>query len=296
MKKDISAGRLAVRKNGNVSILPSFIKHYNSGLPNTIVWMSICRGGINNKLAKAFLDRGASVFFGFSDIVSETFARIHGESLFDHLADGKTAGSWTGIGDKEPDTDPHPAEMRMFGNGDIRLLVGSLANGDFEEGTLSGWDPDGDCRVITGLQTLSPPDGTYMAIVSSGLSGGNQLTVSILKQKIFPTANKHSLKFRYDVVSEEPMEFVDSIFNDKFELIIDGNVTLLESINGSTWVELGGNYFYGGDDTTYHTGWKDYTLDLNAYVDSCIEIQFKVYDNGDSVYDTAALLDNIRLE
>lgn len=293
MKKDISAGRLAVTPNKTIAILPAFISFYNKDFPDSLIYMGTCRGAWNDKLAKAFFTAGAATYFGYSDYVGDSWAKARGENLFDHLKGGNTAGTSPEIGMKETDKDP--AEFKMFGETDLIIVQPDIVNGYFEEGTLAGWSPVGDARIITKLGTLGVHEGQYMAIVSTGLGSVNESS-SILSQKVSPTNDKHTLKFSYNVVSEEPMEWVGTVFDDKFEIIINGSVTLLESVNTSTWSELGGDYFYGGDSTTYHTGWKEYTIDLSSHIGNCVEVQFKTYDQGDSIYDTAALLDSIRLE
>ncbi len=294
MKADIAAGRLAVTGSGKVAILPSFILHYNKDLPDTIVLMSICQGAYNDKLGRMFTHRGASAFFGYSDTVLASFAKTHGEGLFDHLVQDKTAGTYSGIG--ENDGDDTPAELKLIGNGDIKLIDPSkLENGDFESGTLNSWSPVGDVRVVQKLQTLNTPHGTYMALLSTGI-GAEQDSTSLLSQKIRPSTAKHTLKFRYNFVSEEPLEFVGSDFDDKFDLIIDTNVTTVESVNAAEWKELGGDYFQGGDSTTYQTGWQEKIIDLGSNIGSLINLKFRVSDVGDSAFDSAVLIDNIRLE
>lgn len=294
MKEDIAAGRLAVRSSGKISILPSFVLHYNKNLPESIIWMGICQGAYNNKLGQSFTARGASAFFGFSDTVKSSFAQTHGEGLFDHLVQDKTAGTYPGIG--KNDGDDTPAELKFIGDENIKLIDPSLLeNGDFESGALNSWNPSGDVRVIQKLQILSPPQGSYMAMLTTGV-GAKDGSTSILIQKIRPSIAKHILKFRYDFVSEEPMEWVNSSFDDKFELTVGGDVTVIENVNKSKWIELGGDYFQGGDYTTFHTGWKEFTIDLSEHIGSLIDLQFKVYDVGDSQWDSAALIDNIRME
>lgn len=295
MKKDIAAGRLAVRGKGKIAVLPSFISHYNNGLPDSIILMTICQGAYNNKLANAFTAKGAAAFYGYSDIVDVSFAVKHGKAIFDHLVLDKTTGTYPGIGDD--DGGSTPAELTLIGDADIRLIDPSiLENGDFESGSLNSWNPSGDVRVIQKLQSLDAPQGTYMAVLTTGVGADNVGSTSILVQKIRPSSSKHILKFRYNFVSEEPLEFVGSVFNDKFDLIIGTNTTTVESINGSNWIELGGNFFDGGDSTTYHTGWKEMTVDLSSNINTLISLQFKVSDVGDSAYDSAVLIDNIRLD
>lgn len=98
------------------------------------------------------------------------------------------------------------------------------------------------------------------------------------------------------------MEFVGSIFDDTFAVqVLVGDTTVynknVETVNTSTWYETAKNSegysnidFYGGDHTTYHTGWKTYNIDVSAYRGKTVTLSFVVYDKGDSIYDSVALI------
>ena len=75
------------------------------------------------------------------------------------------------------------------------------------------------------------------------------------------------------------------------------NRNIQKTINNSKWIKIGGINFAGGDDTTYHTGWKTVTKDLGEVKsEDKVEIEFRVGDKGDSIYDSAALIDAVKLE
>ena len=63
----------------------------------------------------------------------------------------------------------------------------------------------------------------------------------------------------------------------------------------SSWFAVTGINFEDGDNTAYHTGWKTVTVDISEYQGQYITIRFVVFDVGDSIYDTAALIDNVHL-
>jgi hypothetical protein len=45
------------------------------------------------------------------------------------------------------------------------------------------------------------------------------------------------------------------------------------------------------------TGWKHITYDVSSLAgQGAVTLKFHTWDKGDSLYDTAALLDNIKLE
>ena len=155
-------------------------------------------------------------------------------------------------------------------------------------------------RVISKLGTLNAPYGR-MAIISTGL-GSVDDSNSYIYQTFKVPMNAAELSVKYDVVSEEPMEFVNTEYDDTFELYIehsDGTRVLLEkvTVNEANWKELGGDYFSEGDETTYHTGWVSFTTDIIAkYRGETISLVGFVHDNGDSLWDTAVLLDDIKIK
>ena len=84
---------------------------------------------------------------------------------------------------------------------------------------------------------------------------------------------------------------VDVTYNADGELV---ETVATESVNNSTWHAISGVDFYGGDDTAYHTRWKTVNSDvISKYKGQVITIRFTVYDKGDSIYDTAALIDSV---
>ena len=139
-----------------------------------------------------------------------------------------------------------------------------------------------------------------MAIISTGLGSVNQSN-SALIQKICSTEGTLKISFKYNVISEEPLEYFGSVYDDNFimTVTINGKKTVLvqKTINNSKWKKISGIDFAGGDTTTFHTGWKTISKDLGKInPDDIIEFEFRVGDKGDSIYDTAALIDAVKLE
>ena len=121
-------------------------------------------------------------------------------------------------------------------------------------------------------------------------------------QTVLVPNNASSLSFIYDVVSEEPMEYVGTQFDDIFSVDIlnpDGLVLdnlAYESVNTSEWFAVDGIDFPNGDHTTYHTRWKTVTSEgISKYRGQLIVLRFTVQDSGDSIYDTAALVDSVKI-
>ena len=49
-------------------------------------------------------------------------------------------------------------------------------------------------------------------------------------------------------------------------------------------------------DDVYDTGWQDAQVDITGFAGERVDVRFFSTDVGDSVYDTAILLDNIHIE
>lgn len=325
--KDIHAGRLmlshavTVSSSGNGSlfisdrqpdetfkITPSFITRYNHGMPNTLVYMSTCYGGANNALADAFINAGAGAFVGYTDLVDTNYAFWAGQTFFDSLLTGKSVKqALKEATDEHGSTDggQTPAAFVYHGNGNLVLEGSGIRNGGFEQ-NLKYWAQNGgDIRVLSKLNNLSPLEGSYMAILSSGLGSIND-SEAIIEQQFKIPSDVNFVTFDYNIISEEPMEFVGSEYDDKFEAVLvdqNGNEIELafESLNEALWNAIGGSQpdggmFDGGDETAFHTGWKRIDYPITSLAGQTVTLRFRVWDVGDSIYDTAALIDNIALQ
>ncbi|WP_166239664.1 S-layer homology domain-containing protein [Paenibacillus turpanensis] len=218
----------------------------------------------------------------------------------------------------------------------LGLKTTGVVNGTFEDGTWRGWNGTGDVRVIPKLGPIAPASGSYMGIISTGLGfenndigGFDYNSDSYIEQNFVIPNGVSKLSFDYNFISEEPIEFVGNIYNDTFLTTVTSNVYIdtiavtstvygggtvtsnvygeysviiaEESINGSTeyWVESNkvDVDFYGGDKTAYMTGWKHVSFDVSKFVgQKTFVLRFRVFDQGDSIFDTAVLIDNIKLE
>lgn len=309
---DLLAGRLVTLGSiaagtATYAITPAFIEYYygDGALDNSLVYMCICKGYKNSNLVDAFENSGAGAVTAFTDTVLVSYDRsIIGEYL-NNLMAGKTVKESQDAAIAvcgANDGDATPAAFKMTGNEDLTIMQKGILNGSFEE-EMAGWSGVGDARAISWLTDLSPTDQGYMAIISTGLGSAEAsygTEGSSLQQTFIVPANAKLLTFDYDVVSEEPMEYVASSYDDYFDAsIVDitGASTQLvyENVNNSAWLEIGGDYFSGGDDTTYDTSWISKSIDISAYAGQCITLTFHTGDVGDSAYDTAGLLDNIKI-
>ena len=200
----------------------------------------------------------------------------------------------------------------LRGDSNATLMHG-LLNADFELYTSasaapSHWNAIGDVRSISALGDILPPDGSgkRMAIITTGVGSKETAAFldgtegSIIYQKFIVPEEVTTLTFSYNFVSEEPMEWVDSMYDDAFGIrIVHNNETVVdtiyESINTSEWFSVENIDFSGGDETVYETGWFTVSVDISEYAGETIVLCFVIYDKGDSLYDSACLLDNIVL-
>jgi len=318
---DLKKGRLSIVSHKNVhyyAITPAFITYYNKDFPNSLIYLASCYSLSNDTMASAFKGNGAEAFFGFTGLVAIGYTGDIARTLFDSLVN-KGNTSYEAFEDAIEEYGDHSnvtysytmagetvsvtlkAYFKIYGIKDIVMGVAGNYNGSFEDGNTNGWSGEGDVRVISQLGPLDPEDGIYMAIISTGLGSVNDSNSSI-KQEFYVPTGVTNLSFDYNVVSEEPTEWVGSIYDDRFEALLSssngGTVTIsYESINTSSWTQVSGIDFYEGDSTTYMTGWKHVTYDVSSFINNgSVTLTFHTWDNGDSVYDTAVLIDNVRLE
>ena len=305
MKKyeaDLMARRLAVHANGNLVILPAFITHYNTSFPNSIVYVATCRSSYNTTLASAFLGRGAQAFFGFDDYVLSSYCFEAGTELFDNFVlQGDTAStSFNDTVSAVGGSDGQGADFLWNGQGSLTMGGKDFGNVSFETGTLDAWIGAGDERIITSLGPIKPKHGDYMAIISTGI-GSVSDSKSSIKQSICYGKSGGTLKFDYNLVSEEPMEYLNSKYDDKLDVYVtvkgQTKKILTKGVNNSQWKAVSGIDFDGGDSTTFQTGWKTFSYSLsNVKSGDKLVLKFQVSDVGDSAYDTAALIDRIRID
>lgn len=308
--------------NGSYWILPSFFTaQYGEGaLEDTFVFSECCmamgsdESGSNKQMANAFTGRGAKAYTGFYNSVLAVYSREFMKEYVNNLIGGRTSGeAYKAAVDKHGQNDGQGAYP--VHNGDINavLINDYLQNGDFETVNFSTtaprfWACMGDVRTLTQIGEVKPYDGSKrMAIITTGI-GAKESAVfeggtegSMLSQTFRVPDGVKTLYFDYDFISEEPREYVGSIFDDNFGIrISNGGNTVLdktyESINTSEWKIIEGVNFAGGDDTAFHTDWKTAEVDVSAYSGEVITLSFIIYDVGDRIYDSACVIDNVMLQ
>ncbi len=171
-------------------------------------------------------------------------------------------------------------------------------NGSFEH-DLSGWKSIGTTSALSNLGPISPTAGKKMGMASTGPDG--TVSQSELYQEFTVQAGVTSLpiQFNYAMITEEYPEWVGTSYNDDItiELVTpDGTKQLaIETVNGSSFSPITGIDFPGGDDTVGWTGWKPINITVPVPPGGAT-FKLRVRDRGDGIYDTNAIIDNIRFK
>jgi len=302
-----SNGAVKIKKNV-YGVRHTFISDLAGTFPNSVILNNSCESNKTANLSAAFTGKGAKTYYGYSKIVSSRFCVLNADTLTKRLAkDLKTTGDAFMPGNDPYST--HNAAFQMVGANDVHY-PDELINGDFEFGKIDGWTKAGDGRVISSLGTQGPAGGSYMGIISTGL-GYTTATGSIF-QTFTVNQNQSTLTVKWNFLSEEFLEYIGSSYQDYFKITIkdkDGNITTLfsKTVDGIAAM-------FGASKTSpgslisvspgivfdqsgvYMTGWQTSTYDISAFKGKRITLIFAAGDVGDSIYDTAILLDDIGVQ
>jgi hypothetical protein len=308
---DLGLSRIGLASVGGKSyfaIFPSFITNYTGTYPKSVFFNASCFSGVNQTMSNAFTNKGTLTYLGYTKSVSSGFCVTNAISFFEKLvAEGKKTGESFTAGQIDPSA-PH-AEWVMYGS--AKAIYGSdFVNGDFETGSLQGWTKDGDGRVISQLVSITPTQGSFMGIISTGL--GYTVESGSISQSFCIPVGKTTLSFKYDFLSEEFMKYCGSEYQDYFQVTIDSGgspVSLLyknvDDLCGVV-VQAQGIHFDQPEpdpddpneieDGVWMTGWTPVTLNISAYAGKSVTLTFACGDIGDSIFDTAVLLDEIKIQ
>lgn len=284
---------------GMYAVTSRFVRGLAGKFPHSIILNNSCESTKTAALSQAFRDRGALTYFGYTKDVWSDFAKARAVDLVTQLVrDLKTTGEAFQAGQADP-TAPNAVFER---NGSLKAHFGSgLINGDFEEGSLHGWTRAGDGRVIVRLGTQAPTGGAYMGIVSTGL--GYTTSTGSIRQSFRVSATDSILTLRWNFLSEEFLEYVGSQYQDFFrvtlqhpagtQVVFQRNIDQFNAQYTLVPVSPGVVFDQGG---VYMTGWQTLTVDVRPYRGKVVTLLFATGDVGDSIYDSAVLLDDVRVQ
>jgi len=330
---DLMRGRLVMGPKV-YGVLPQFVMHYGAGgSARSLVYLGACRTMFNGTFAAAFMASGAQAVIVYNGYVTNEFAYETGKAMFQSLVgDGMRVGVAASKGMSDP---VYHSRMMLFGSRWMDLNEYSLLNGDFEAPNLLGWHGEGDARRINRLGKTGPIRGKGMAIIPTGLGFTTELGVLSQKFCLPPGASRIKFYWRFyseefkefcgssfqdtfkAVLSrgtggERPLVSVD------IDALCPQGIVPCEQQGGASKqckpCTKCGSYWHDGRDHltksdvrfdqggVYNTPWQVTTVNLTGTDFSDrnhpvpVTLTFSAGDTGDSIYDTAILIDAIEIE
>jgi hypothetical protein len=163
---------------------------------------------------------------------------------------------------------------------------------------VAGFKVLGDGRVVGGLGTWLPTEGDKMALVSTGLGltkASGSFAQSICLPPLPAGATKLTLSWDWNFFSEEFIEYCGSEFQDSFEVTFGATSLQHSQIDDLCSIVVPDEVDFDRGDV-WTTGWKTQSVDVTQFAGSTDNVlKFAAKDVGDSVYDSAILVDNVRL-
>ncbi len=185
-----------------------------------------------------------------------------------------------------------------LGSGRVDLFE-AVFNGSFEDG-IRGWSAQGTAGSLGSLGLLLPKNRSRMSFLSSGPDAVQIQTTLEQSFTIQSGVVTIPLKFDYNFITEEYPEWVGRGYNDNVRIVLtapDGTEMLLayEEVDSSAFVLVDGIDFPGGDRTVGSTGWKTISAQVPVS-DGPGKYGIRIRDEGDGIYDSNLLIDNIRFK
>jgi hypothetical protein len=312
---DLKRGRTFVSNGGNVGILPAFIQFHSSrNYPDSFVYLGTCKSVYNGSIASAFFAGGAKSIAGFSGNVTSKFAATVADKFFSTMVkDEKLTGEAIPADNKDPSVPG--TEFRIFGGLNLTVSDSKIINEDFERGDLTGWDRDGDARVITKFGITKPVIGKFMGIISSGM--GYTVTTGTVEQTFCVPKDIQEFYFYWKFYSEEFHEYCGSIFQDTFTAqFTSQSGSTLEIVNvaiddlcdpddcanccaSEKCVGLIPSDIPKFDIGDVHTTpkWQKAKINVTPVAGAGpVNLSFFCTDKGDSIFDTVILFDSLKFK
>ncbi|MBQ6844424.1 MAG: Ig-like domain-containing protein [Agathobacter sp.] len=316
---DLKERRVGIVSNANGSfyaLFPKFFEHYYGpdGLEGKFIFAENCsvfgnNGTVYNGMADAFLSAGAECFVGFHNDVMARYSRDFMKVYVDNLISGKTAQQAFDAAVNTRGANDYFAGRETYGPTAYPILRGNktatlfkakaFTNGDFETAKdFEAWKHSGDARIIKQLGEFTAPSKNKMAVLTTGIASAAHSTKygnsdnGMISQLITIPAGTKKLCFTYNMISEEPMDFVGTQYNDMFFVTLSNGSLSKElfyaDLVNSTWYEIKSIDFDGGDDTVFQTKWRTVEIDVSAFAGTTAELIFAVDDVVNVVYNMKA--------
>lgn len=309
---DLRRGRVVFGAGGTYGVTPAFFaRHAVRDLPRSLVYLGACSTVWNGSLAAELFAAGAATVVGYSGVVANDFATKWGSTFFANVIGQKQL---SGVAHVQIEDPTHPGTFfRLIGAQNLDAAFSDLINASWESGDITGWIKNGDGRVIARLGTTIPVGGKFMAILSTGL--GYTAQTGGLEQKFCVQPGQKKMTFWWKFYSEEFKEYCGSQYQDSFraELVAKaGKKTIINAKvddlcdKGSCGFSSGCGGQYKGLDPAdvsfdqggvYMTPWVKAEADVAPFVgNGNVTLKLFATDVGDSIYDTAILVDKIDFE
>ncbi len=319
---DLRKGRLSVITHKDVTyyaILPSFIRYYaENNYPESLVLMNVCFSTFNDSMANAFLDQGAKTYLGYSKEISALFSRAISIYFLERFVlDPDITNTGQAFIPNQIDYTTG-AVFELRGSEKLELPSSGLENGGFERGDLGDWKGWGDKRVLRQIGEFGPVNGQSFGLISTGL--GFSTASGYIRQTICLPPDARTLEFHWNFNSEEFIEWCGwEDYQDYFKVFVltsEGIHTLfsrnIDGLCGSIvpsslkfdqssgiCIPSDGYLSPANDCMVWSTGWQRESVDISQIAEANhgkpVTLQFSVGDVGDSIFDSAVLLDDIRI-
>jgi hypothetical protein len=308
---DLRTGRMAFTSDGTYAVLPSFVGHHaEQRFPQSLAYLGACRSLFNGTLASEVIAAGAATVAGYNGYVQSAFAIKWGKSFFANAIEQKQL---TGAAHAQIDDAANKGTWFGFvGAQNLNVASIEIMNPSWESGNIQGWLKDGDGRVVAKLGTSIPVDGKFMGIVSTGLGYTQQK--GEMTQRFCVPAGKSKFSLWWKFFSEEFKEYCGSPYQDAFVVKFEGkpgNKTVVD-VNVDSLCGKGDNgcFSCGSQhkgltkaDVSFDTGdvwmtpWVQGTADISPFAGNG-NVLLRLYstDVGDSIYDSAILMDKLEFE
>lgn len=291
---DWALGRLAIGLDNFWLVRPSFISHYGSQYPGSIILLSMCHSLDNNTLSDAFISKGAKTVFGWQNSVTVSFAGQTKQAIIDHMIDnGNTTGqAYDAVSHIDMGITPN-AVLKMAGSRDMILPVDLVLNGSFETGDFNGWikgsspgcqfpgyaGPNGYAAVVSG----DAIDGSKAARLGrfdqlyTGGSGGPPRPGAepcgydwIYQDVQLPNKEGIELTFGYNIRTFDAAiwDWLDVFIKDP---ATDSTLATVVSHEGKPGSQYG---------TYWDGGWQSVTFDLSPWKGKKVRIWFGNHQDG----------------
>jgi len=309
---DLRRGRVVFGSDGTYGITPAFIRqHAEDPYPRSMIYLGACRSMWNGTMASELFAAGAAAIAGFNGYVANEFATKWGTTFFSNLISQKQL---SGVAYVQIEDALNPGtSFTMVGAHNLDAAYSDLINSSWETGNIQGWIRSGDGRVISKLGAAVPVAGKFMGIVSTGL--GYSAQNGELKQKFCIPAGKNTFSFWWKYYSEEFKEYCGSAYQDEFLCRLEGKVGQKTVVDakvddlcdkgklqaqykiGLTLSDIGFDQSSAGNIGVYMTPWINSTADVTPFAgNGNVTLRLFTTDVGDSIYDTAVLLDKVEIQ